>query len=63
MKISIDAQPLVCQNKSGIGYYGHNLLMELSKIEKTELVLEFFAFRNSKEKIACAEQYCAGNVA
>lgn len=63
MKISIDAQPLVCQNKSGIGYYGHNLLLELSKNEKTKLVLEFFAFRHSKEKIACAEQYCAGNVA
>lgn len=63
MKISVDAQPLINQAKSGIGYYGHNLVKELSQYEDTDLVLEFFAFRHLKEKLACAEQYCTGNVA
>ena len=62
MKISVDAQPLLNPTKSGVGYYGHSLVKELSKFPETQQTLEFFAFRHAKEKLAEAEKYCGDNV-
>lgn len=62
MNISVDAQPLINPAKSGIGYYGHCLVKEISGFDETEQTLEFFAFRHSREKLALAEEYKADNV-
>lgn len=62
MRISVDAQPLINPVKSGIGYYGHCLVKELSRSPEAEQTLEFFAFRHSAEKLAIAEEYRADNV-
>lgn len=46
MKISIDVQPLLNTKKSGIGYYGHNVLKELCKLPG-DYVLECFSRENN----------------
>lgn len=57
MRLSVDAQPLINSLKSGIGYFGHNIVKELCESGDTDVVLEFFAFRHPKEKIRSAEKY------
>lgn len=57
MKISVDVQPLLNAKKSGIGYYGHNVLKELRKLP-VDLVLECFSKEKNDPRLS---EYSGGN--
>ncbi len=63
MKIAVEAQPLLEQGKTGVGYYGYSLVKELSKLADTELVLEFFTDLRTDAKIAVAKKHVSENIA
>lgn len=57
MNISIDIEPLLSGNRTGIGFYQTDILQELFLIDKkSEYTLNFFALRNSSEKINRAKE-------
>lgn len=62
MKISVNIQPLLHSDKSGIGFYEAELLKAIGKLDKeNEYVLDFFAYKKTEEKIRTAEKYVCGN--
>lgn len=51
MKISVDVQPLLSGNKTGIGFYQTEILNELSRLDnENEYLLNFFSLRNTEAK-------------
>lgn len=62
MKISVNIQPLLHSDKSGIGFYEAELIKAISQIDKeNEYMLDFFSFKNSDEKICAASKYACEN--
>lgn len=61
MKISVDVQPLLSGNKTGIGFYETEVLNALSELDNNnEYYLNFFSLRNTRSKIECAEKLFGG---
>jgi len=63
MRIAVDVSPLLGSNLSGVGYYGHYMINELSRIEHNAVELQFFSLRNTDKKIREIEKSCGSGAA
>lgn len=63
MKISVNIQPLLHSDKSGIGFYEAELIKAMGRLDnENEYVLDFFSLKNSDDKIKTAEKYAGKNI-
>ncbi len=61
MEIAIDIEPLLSERKSGIGYYGENIIKELQKLGENKYILEFFGLSKYEKKMEKAKKYLYKN--
>lgn len=63
MRIAFDVGPLLNGNKTGIGFYEHEIVTELiQKKKQDKFYFQFFAFRNKENKKKMLEKYISDNV-
>lgn len=63
MKIAFDIQPLLNNNKSGVGFHEHGLVTEVICAHPNDrFLLECFTWKNRKSKLKIADTYLKQNV-
>jgi len=57
MKIAFEGQLLLDENRTGISWCAHNLIMELAKYPENECTIQCFGLRHRKEYLKGLEEY------